>query len=109
MFACCNSRGVRFNSHRCSTPIPSSHQNKVMNKLDLDYAHFECRKLKQKVIVTSISRPAGYSKRTGAVIHVLEAFDCNHKGVCGVLAEQGDRRIYNWRICAHPELSKQRG
>lgn len=77
-----------------------------MNDIDLDYTPFECKKLKQRVIITSISLPAGYSKRTKAIVHVLEAFDCNQKGSCGVLAEQGGRQLYNWRICIHPELKK---
>ncbi len=79
-----------------------------MKEIDLDYTQFECKKLKQNVIITSVSMPAGYSKRTEAVIHVLEAFDCNQKGVCGVFAEQGGRQLYNWRGCIHPELSKRR-
>lgn len=79
-----------------------------MNEIDLDYTHFECRKLKGKVIITSISMPAGYSKRTKASIHILEAFDCNQKDLCGVLAEQGARRCYNWRACLHPELSQRK-
>lgn len=79
-----------------------------MKEIDFDYAHFECRKLKRKVIITSISVPAGYSKRTKAIIHVLQAFDCNQKGLCGVFTEQGERRVYNWRVCIHPELSKRK-
>lgn len=75
-----------------------------MNDIDLDYTSFECKKLKQRVIITSISLPAGYSKRTKSIVHVLEAFDCNHKASCGVLAEQGGRQLCNWRICIHPEL-----
>jgi hypothetical protein len=79
-----------------------------MNEIDLDYTHFECKKHKEKVIITSISMPAGYSRRTNAIIHVLEAIDCNQKGSCGVFAEKGGRRLYNWRACIHPELSKRK-
>jgi hypothetical protein len=75
-----------------------------MKEIDIDYAHFQCKKLKQNVIITSISMPAGYSKRTRDIIHVLEAFDCNQKSLCGVFAEQGERRLYNWGVCIHPEL-----
>ena len=75
-----------------------------MKEIDLDYARFQCPKLKQNVIITSISMPAGYSKRTRDIIHILEAIDCSQKGSCGVLDEQGERRSYNWRICIHPEL-----
>jgi hypothetical protein len=81
--------------------------NKVMNDIDLDYAQFECKKLKQRVIITSIILPAGYSKRTKAIVHVLEAFDCNQKGSCGVLAEQAGQQLCNWRLCIHPELKKR--
>ena len=78
-----------------------------MEEIDLDYTSFKCRTLKQDVVIASLVLPAGYSKRTAAVIHILEAFDCSHKGVCGVFTERGERRFYNWRICAHPELSKR--
>ena len=98
---------VGLNSPAFSTPIESSHRNRVMNDIDLDYAPFECKKLKQRVIITSISLPAGYSKRTKAIVHVLEAFDCSQKASCGVLAEQGGHQLHNWRVCIHPELKKR--
>jgi hypothetical protein len=77
-----------------------------MNGIDLDYTEFECRKIRKRVIITSIVSPVGHSKPAEADIHsTIEAIDCNHKAVCGVLIEQGERRhTYNWQLCVHPEL-----
>lgn len=75
-----------------------------MNGIDLDYTDFECRKIRKRVIITSIILLAGHSKPTESAIHAIEAFDCNHKNECGVLTEQGERHIYNWQVCVHPEL-----
>jgi len=75
-----------------------------MSGIDLDYTEFACRKIRKRVIITSIVLPVGHSKPAEAAIHAIEAIDCNHKAVCGVLIEQGERHTYNWQVCVHPEL-----
>lgn len=72
--------------------------------IDFDYSDFTCRKIKKRVIITSIISPVGHSNPAEAAIHAIEAFDCNHKNECGVFIEQGERPIYNWQTCVHPEL-----
>jgi hypothetical protein len=78
-----------------------------MSGIDLDYTAFECRKIKKRVIITSIILPVGHSTPAEAAIHAIDAFDCNQKGVCGVLIIQGERQTCNWRACIHPELSSK--
>jgi hypothetical protein len=75
-----------------------------MNGIDLDYTDFECKKIKKRVIITSMILPVGHSKAEEAAVHAIEAFDCNHKSGCGVLIQQGEQQIYNWQACVHPEL-----
>jgi hypothetical protein len=75
-----------------------------METIQIRYERFECRKVRQQVIVNSLVLPGGKDEAGGTAGQSV-AFDCDQKHQCGLPTDFGQGSSLDWSFCVCPDLN----